>query len=191
MIPEGKKEKRPKVKVREKFVILIDEDGTNLGEMDGSTAAKFSDSKGLKIVLVNKETPEHRAVYKLMSGKQLYEEEKIKKQMSKRDPRHVTKEISISTKIATHDLEVKVSQMRDILSKLHNVRVTVETARIPRTSTDREKTLSLEKEKLMKLMEEIQSGLAGVGVKVAKENARGNKLQCTFRSIVTHDTQQE
>ena len=121
LIPEGRKERKAKVKVKEKTVLLIDDDGTNLGEMDGRTATKLADSKGLKIVLVNRETPERHAVHKLMSGKKLYEEEKIRKQKAKKDPRQVTKEITILTKIDSH--EVKLSHIKDILSKLHNVRV--------------------------------------------------------------------
>lgn len=188
MIPEGRKEKKAKIVVREKTVLLIDEDGTNLGEMDGNMAVKLSDSKGLKIVLVNRETPERLAVYKLMSGKKLYEEEKIKKLKSKKDPRQVTKEIAISTKIDAHDLRVKLSHMREILSKLHNVRVVVELARIPRFSEDREEKLRLEREKQLEMMAEIEAGLEGAGVKLAKENMRRNRLQCTFRSVVSDDT---
>ena len=185
MIPEGRKEKKSRVKVKEKTVLLIDDDGTNLGEMDGGMAAKLSESKGLKIVLVNREGPERLAVYKLMSGKKLYEEEKIKKQKSKKDPRQVTKEISVSTKIDAHDLKVKLAHMREILTKLHNVRVVVELARIPRFSENREEKLRLERERQVELMSEIEAGLEEVGVKLAKENMRKNRLQCTFRSTVS------
>ena len=188
MIPEGKKAKRPKVKVKEKTVLLIDEDGTNLGEMDGSTATKLSESKGLKIVLVSKETPERCAVYKLMSGKQVYEEEKLKKQKLKKDPRQVTKEITVSTRIGEHDLEVKLSHMKEFLSNLHNVRLVIEPTRVPRFADDREEILRLEKEKQLKMVEEIEKSVAGVGTKMAKENIRRNKLQCTFRSAASQDT---
>ena len=186
LIPEGRKEKKPKIKVKEKTVLLIDESGANLGEMDGNTAVKLSDSKGLDIVMVRKETPEQCAVYRLMSGRQARREEKLKKQKLKKDPRQVTKEISVSTKIGRHDLDVKLTHMKEFLTNLHNVRLIVEPARVPRFVEDYEESVNLEREKQLKLMDEIEKSLAGLGVKMAKENLKRNKLQCTFRSTASH-----
>ena len=156
--------------------------------MDGVTATKLADSKGLKIVFVNRETPERCAVYKLMSGEKLYEEEKIRKRKAKKDPRQVTKEIVISTKIDSHDLGVKLSHIKDILSKLHNVRVVIEVARIPRFADNRKEKVKAEKEKQVEMVYEIESALSGVGVKLAKENSVGrNRFQCTFRSVASDD----
>ena len=179
------------MKVKEKRVLLINEDGTNLGEMDGDTAVKLSESKGLNIILASKETPERCAVYKLVSGKQLREEKKLKQQKLKKDPRHVTKEITVSTKIGSHDLNVKVTHMKDFLSSLHNVRLVIEPARVLRFAENREESLELEKEKQLKMLEEVEKSLEGLGVKVAKENMKRNRLQCTFRSIVSQNTMQK
>ena len=38
------------------------------------------------------------------------------------------------------------------------------------------------------MVEEIEKSVAGVGTKIAKENIRRNKLQCTFRSTASQDT---
>ena len=186
-IPEGKRVKKDKVLVKEKRVLVIDEDGANLGEMDRDMAIKLSQSKGLEIVLVHKEMQDRCAVYRMMSKKQLYEEEKMKKQSMKKDPRQVTKEITLTTRIASHDFAVKVAHMRDILTKLHNVHVVVEMGRIPKQSGDFDALLKAEKEKQMNFMEEIANELTGVGAKVSKENTRGNKLHCTFKSVVQGD----
>ena len=59
---------------------------------------------------------------------------------------------------------------------------------MPRFADDREEILRLEKEKQLKMVEEIEKSVAGVGTKIAKENIRRNKLQCTFRSTASQDT---
>lgn len=175
------------MKVKEKRILVIDEDGTNLGEMDGYIAVKLADSKGLEIILVQKETPEKCAVYRMMSKKQIYDQKLTKKQKMKKDPRQITKEINLSTKIAPHDFDVKLSQIRGTLAKLYNVRVLVEMGKLPRRSDNPEEQVRVEKEKQLKLIADIEDGVAGVGVKVAKENDRRNKMQCTFRSVVVDD----
>ena len=102
---------------------------------------------------------------------------------------YVCNKITFSTKIDGHDLEVKLSHMKEILNKLHNVRVVIEVARIPRSSGDREERLKVEKETQVKMIQEIEAALSGVGVKMAKENKGRNRLECTFRSIVSSEDQ--
>ena len=82
--------------------------------MDHETAVRLADSKGVQIIQVWKETPELEAVFRLVSRKQLWER---KKESPKKDPRSVTKEITVSVKIAEHDLAVKVNHMRNFLEK--------------------------------------------------------------------------
>lgn len=178
------------MKVKEKRVVVIDEDGANLGEMDGHIAVKLADSKGLEIVLVHKKTPEQCAVYRIMSKKQIDDRKVTKNQQSKKDPRQVTKEINLSTKIASHDFDVKLSQIRNTLAKLYNVRVLVDTGKAGKRGDNPEELMRVEKEKQLKLIADIENFVAGVGVKVAKANERRNKMQCTFRSIVKDDPKQ-
>ena len=45
----------------------------------------------------------------------------------KKGPRSVTKEITVSVKIAEHDLAVKVNRMREFLEKKHSVKLWVKT----------------------------------------------------------------
>ena len=47
------------------------------------TAIQLADSKGLQIIQVRKETPESEAVFRLVSRKQLWDDEKRKKQAQK------------------------------------------------------------------------------------------------------------
>ena len=115
--------KKPGRRIRVDSLLLIDENGSNLGVMDRETALQLADSKGVQIVQVRKETPESEAVFRLVSRKQLWEDEKRKKEAQKKDPRSVTKEITVSVKIAEHDLVVKVNHIREFLEKKHSVKL--------------------------------------------------------------------
>ena len=185
ILPHGREKRTSKKKVKEKRVLLIDLDGTNLGEMDGEIAEKLSESKRADIVLASKGTEDRCPVYKLVSLRQIREAKKLKDQKERKDPRQVTKEISVSTRIGTHDFKVKVTQMKDFLTSLYNVRVTVLGANVSRFADDRTEKLAEEVKKQSKMLKEIEENLKGFGVKVAEENMKKNKLQCTFRSTVT------
>ena len=182
VLPHGRERRVIKKKVKEKRVVLIDLDGTNLGEMDGDIAEKLSESRRVDIIQVSKGTKESCSVYQLVPFKRMREVKNLKE---KKDPRQVTKVISVSTKIDPHDLKVKITHMKDFLMSLHNVHLTVLAATVPRFADDRTERLAEEMKKQVKLLKEIETSLTGFGMKVAKENPKGNKLQCTFRSTVT------
>ena len=183
ILPHRRETKPIKKKVKEKRVVLIDLDGTNLGEMDGDIAEKLSESRRTDIVQVSTGTKERCPVYELVSFKRIREVKNLKEKL--KDPRQITKLVSVSTKIDTHDLKVKINQMKDILTSLHNVHLTVLAANVSRYADDRTERLAEEMKKQVKLLKEIETSLTGFGVKVAKENPKDNKLQCTFRSTVT------
>ena len=184
ILPHGGKKKVTKKKIiKGKRVVLIDLDGTNLGEMDGDIAEKLSESRRAEVVLVRKGTKESCPVYELVSSKPTHE---VKNQDGKKDPRQITKDISVSTKISIHDLKVKISLMKDFLTSLHNVHLTISAANVSRyNADDQAERLAEEKKTQVKLLKEIEESLTGFGVKIAKENPKDKKLQCTFRSTVT------
>ena len=186
VLPHGRERKTSKKKVKDKRVVLIDLDGTNLGEMDGEIAEKLAESKRADIVLESKQTEERGPIYKLVLLRQIREAKKLKDQKEKKDPRQITKEISVATKIGTNDFKVKVTQMKDILTSLYNVRVIVVGANVSRFADNQTERLAEEMKKQSKMMKEIEAELKGFGAKVAEENLKKkNKLQCTFRSTVT------
>ena len=192
ILPHGREKKTSKKKVKDKRVVLIDLDGTNLGEMDGEIAEKLAESKRADIVLESKQTEERGPIYKLVLLRQIREAKKLKDQKEKKDPRQITKEISIATKIGTNDFKVKVTQMKDILTSLYNVRVIVVGANVSRFADNQTERLAEEMKKQSKMMKEIEAELKGFGVKVAEENLKKkNKLQCTFRSTVTPSQDRE
>ena len=59
--------KKPGRRIRVDSLLLIDENGSNLGVMDRKTALQLADSKGVQIIQVRKETPESEAFFRLVS----------------------------------------------------------------------------------------------------------------------------
>ena len=151
--------RKPGRRIRVNSLLLIDENGSNLGVMDRETALQLADSKGLQIIQVRKETPESEAVFRLASRKQLWDDEKRKKQAQKKDPRNVTKEITVSVKIAEHDLAVKVNHMREFLEKKHSVKLWV------KTKVRRAEYLAAEGRKQLRMLEEVAENLEAVAVR--------------------------
>ena len=169
--------KKPGRRIRVDSLLLIDENGLNLGVMDRETALQLADSKEVQIIQVRKETPESEAVFRLVSRKQLWEDEKRKKQVQRKDPRSVTKEITVSVKIAEHDLAVKVNHIREFLEKKHSVKLWV------KTKVRRQEYLAAERKKQLRMLEEVAKSLEDVAVRETEQNLHRNRLVCTFRPL--------
>ncbi len=143
--------------------------------MDKETALQLAGAKGLEIVQVQKGTADSNVVCKLVSRKQLWEEQKITKEKNKKDPKNVMKEVVVSVSIAEHDLATKVHHMRRFLEKLHSVEVSIEAKRkkVEERSADREKQMAI--------VNEIARQLEGVAVRVGTERQHGRRLIVAFR----------
>ena len=100
-----------------------------------------------------------------------------KNKYKKKDPRSVTKEITVSVKIAEHDLAVKVNHMREFLEKKHSVKLWV------KTKVRRQEYLAAERKKQLKMLEEVAKSLEDVAVRHTKQNHHRNRLVCTFRPL--------
>ena len=105
------------------------------------------------------------------------DDEKRKKQAQKKDPRNVTKEITVYVKIAEHDLAVKVNHMREFLEKNHSVKLWV------KTKVRRAEHLAAERKKQLRMLEEVAKSLEDVAVREAEQNLHRNRLVCTFRPL--------
>lgn len=116
----GTPKKNPILKHRR--VLLIDESGTNLGEVDSNIALGMAEGKGLQVKSVDEGGTNSLPVFKMFNQQSLYESKKAKK---KTTPHDVMKEVKIGTKISEHDLEVKLRQMRANLEKGYSLRVIV------------------------------------------------------------------
>ncbi|CAG5928371.1 unnamed protein product [Menidia menidia] len=115
-------------KIPQREIQVIGEAGENLGVMHRADVIRVMEEKGLKLVLLS----EHRdpAVYQLMSGKQIHEEQlKLReKNKAKAAPVQV-KELTFSAGIASHDLATKLKQVESWLEKKHHVRITLRAER--------------------------------------------------------------
>ena len=107
----------------------------------------------------------------------MWEEERRKKQVQKKDLRSVTKEITVSVKIAEHDIAVKVNHIREFLEKKHSVKLWV------KTKIRRQEYLAAERKKQLRLLEEVAKSLEDVVVRDTEQNLHRNRLVCTFRPL--------
>ena len=154
---------------------LIDEQGTNLGVMSSEIATKLADSKNLKLVEVQKLSPNSEAVYRLFTSKQQWEEAKKKKKAAKVDPMNTTKDITIFSQIGEHDLEVKLSHLREFLEQGHRARVFVQTKYRRGMSEERER------ERRGEIVRRIIAELEGLGEKVSEVPHQRRGVVCLFR----------
>ena len=170
-------QRKPAKQIKVKTLLLIDENGSNLGVMDRETALQLAESKGARIVQVQKETIDSKAVFKLFLRKQLWEEEQRKKKLQKKDPRNVTKEVTISVEIAEHDLAVKLKHVREFLEKKHSVRVYIQ------TRVRRAEQRSAERMKQLRILDEVSKRLEDVAIKSGEQNFLRNRVVCMFRPL--------
>ncbi|KGL78080.1 hypothetical protein N309_07171, partial [Tinamus guttatus] len=108
---------------------VINENGESLGNMHRAEALKLMDQHNLKLVLLreNAEPP----VYRLMTGKQIHEEQLRRAEKKKASPKtgQVQKELSFSSTIARNDLETKTKQIGQWIEKKYHVKVTIRQAK--------------------------------------------------------------
>lgn len=109
-----------------RIIHLIDDNKQDLGNMHRADVIRIMDERDLKLVLLgeNADPP----VYRLMSGKQIHEEQlrlKEKQKASSKAGASQIKELSFSAGIAKHDIETKTKQIQQWIEKKHHVRITV------------------------------------------------------------------
>ncbi|XP_061889781.1 translation initiation factor IF-3, mitochondrial [Entelurus aequoreus] len=177
--PQKKKKQDPRArttissvgrKIPYREVRVISEEGKNLGVMHRGEVLRIMDEKGLKLVVLG----EHQdpPVYRLMSGRQIHEEQMKmgEKQKARAAPVQI-KELTFSMGIASHDLTTKLKQVKNWLEKKHHVKVTL---RAPR----KRPTDNLDKE-LERMLEQIEATVGFVSMpKVVRE---GQAAMCVLR----------
>lgn len=105
-------------------LIIIDEDGTNLGEMTKEEALRRAEDKGLDLVEIN---PTNRPpICKIMDfGKYKYDLAKKLKESRAHQKEVGLKEIRLSAKIGEHDIDYKAKQARDFFDDGNRVKVSM------------------------------------------------------------------
>jgi len=109
-------------KIRAKEVLLIDEEGKNLGIFPLEEALKKAKEVDLDLILVS---PKARPpVCRIMDfGKFKYLQAKKEKKSKK--AKSELKEIRLTPKISTHDLEIKLKKIKEFLEEGQKVRIYV------------------------------------------------------------------
>lgn len=106
-----------------KDLVVINKDGSNLGQMSFQKAKELADLEGLDLVKISEQ--QQHCVYKIMDeSKWKYEQKKKEKNKSHKVP--VLKEIKFHINTEDHDIQTKVAHIRRFLEKGHSVRVSVD-----------------------------------------------------------------
>ncbi|MBD5165118.1 translation initiation factor IF-3 [Helicobacter sp.] len=102
----------------------VGDDGEQYGLMSSEEALRIADSKGLDLVLI---APDAKPpVCKIMDyGKFRYQQEKKQKEAKKKQKQIEIKEIKLSVKIASNDINYKVKHAREFLKENKHVRFRV------------------------------------------------------------------
>lgn len=97
-------------------VIVIDDDGTNLGTMQTAEAIKLAHTKSLDLIEVG------RGVCKVQSWEKFrYQQQKA----HKAKPAPEMKEFRFGIKIQDHDLDTKARQINELVIKGHPIKIVV------------------------------------------------------------------
>nr|DBA32639.1 TPA: hypothetical protein GDO54_000416 [Pyxicephalus adspersus] len=108
------------------IIQVISENGEDMGKMSKRKVIQIMEDRDLKLVLLkeNVDPP----VYRLMTGKQLFEEQtklREKQKLSTGSGVIQVKEMSFLASIEKHDLDVKMKHLSQWIEKKHHVRITV------------------------------------------------------------------
>lgn len=104
-----------------KEVLVIDENGANLGKMQYAAAVNLARGRGLNLVEINNNGDAD--VYKIIDeGKWKY----LSKKSHKKQHAKPLKEFKIHVNTGQHDIDTKVRHMKELLEKQHDIRLSVE-----------------------------------------------------------------
>ena len=110
--------------IREKEIRVVDSDGSQLGIMAPADAMKIAESKGLDLVMIAPKA--QPPVCKIIDfGKYCYEQAKKEKEAKKNQNIVTVKEIQLTLKIDTHDIQTKASHAIKFLKAGDKVKVVV------------------------------------------------------------------
>ncbi|XP_067419014.1 translation initiation factor IF-3, mitochondrial [Emydura macquarii macquarii] len=113
-------------KIPYRILHVIGENGDSLGNMHRGEVIQLMNKLDLKLVPLreNEEPP----VYRLMTGKQIHEEQLKRREKQKASPKTgptQLKELTFSVAIAKHDLQTKIRQIQQWIDKKHHVRISI------------------------------------------------------------------
>jgi len=104
-------------------ILVLDVNGDNLGRMVFSDAKNLSEIKNLDLVQVNKKN-NGLPVYKIIDqGKWQYQNKKNKRQ--NKSNTHQVKEVRFRVRTDSHDMKIKIGQIKKFITKGFDVKVAV------------------------------------------------------------------
>lgn len=111
-------------KIKGKEFRIISSTGEQLGVMSANAALELARQEGLDLVEIA--ATAKPPVCKIMDfGKYRYEQTRKAKEAKKNQKQTVVKEVKVTARIDSHDLETKVSQIKKFLEKENKVKVTL------------------------------------------------------------------
>ena len=120
----GKKEIEINEAIRDREVLLIGADGSQLGVMSGREALRLAQEQDLD--LVNIAPQAQPPVCKILDyGKYRFEQQKREKEAKKNQKVIEIKEIRLSLNIDTNDFNTKVNQAEKFLKAGHKIKVSI------------------------------------------------------------------
>lgn len=110
--------------IRGNRVILIDETGLNVGEIDIWTAKSRASSAGFDLVQMGFDSKTHVPICKIMDlGKYKYEQSKKKQP---KNHANQLKEVSFKLQTSDHDIDIKKRKVLEMLEKKYKVKFGIE-----------------------------------------------------------------
>jgi translation initiation factor IF-3 len=153
-------------KIRSKEVLLIDDEGNNLGAISTQTALKMAQDRDLDLVVIspNQDPP----VAKILDyGKYKFQSEKKAKEAKKKQHVVSLKELKLRYKIDQHDYEVRIKSIKKFIEAGNKVKVVI----MLRGREVQHAHLA------MALMEKILADLEGFTLSIEKKPSReGNNI---------------
>ena len=114
--------------IKARQVIVIDEEGVNLGTFGRDRALEMAEEQGVDLVQMSYNPVEQVSTAKLVDyGKYMYDKSKTDKEKNKqkRDVKKGFKEIKFGYNIGENDLALKVSKAREFFAQGYTVRFSV------------------------------------------------------------------
>ena len=165
--------------MKHKSVILIDENGTRLDKFDSKVALGIAEGNGLEVKMVGRDDKIGLPVFRMISKKALYDEEKMLKIKNRPSRHNVVKEVTIGSRITEHDLSHKVKWAREMLEKGYSVRIIIE-LKISKKRASEEQVEEEEKRRSA-LMDDVTSRFSDMGFSFVKFKEYGKKKDpCTL-----------
>ena len=150
---------------RHRRVVLIGENGKNLGEMESKIALGLAEGHGLTVTEVKDSGLGGKLP--VISKRELSENEKAKRALARQKKKEEQfKEFKLGTRISDQDLEIKMKNIRSVLTSGITVRVSVETRRRKGMSAE---MFEAELERRGVMLEDITKRLKDVATRTSKK----------------------